>query len=131
MLIVRRVGTFSKSVDKRSKRTPQVQGSLINARMCHDNTMNEQEQEWIEKLNKEGYTHVHVCRNAPNAKFDEHTHEHHTVHVVSQGELALAEGDQVTVYHKGDRFEIPAGATHAIQCGPKGCAIIVGVKKVE
>jgi quercetin dioxygenase-like cupin family protein len=97
--------------------------------MQRGKNMNEQEQQWIKRLTEEGYTHVHICRNSPNTKFDEHTHKEHTVHVLSQGEMTLVEHDRTTTLHEGARLEIPPGTTHTVQCGPKGCAFIVGVKK--
>lgn len=87
------------------------------------------EQEWVDKLEKEGYKHVAVVQNGPNSLFPEHTHEEHTVHVILEGELTLIEEDGNKTLKKDDRFEIPAGTTHSAKCGPEGCTFVVGVKK--
>lgn len=87
------------------------------------------EQEWIEKLKKEGFKDINVCPNGPNTDFGEHTHHKHTVHVILKGELIILDKGKVTTMKQWDRFEFPAGTKHSTKTGSTGCTFIVGVKE--
>lgn len=85
-------------------------------------------QEWIEKLESEGYANVDVCVNAADLDFGEHTHEEHTVHVILQGELIVITGPETEIFTEGERVEFPVGTTHRAKAGAEGCTFIVGTK---
>jgi len=86
------------------------------------------EQQWIEKLEAEGYRDLTVFTNGADAVFGEHTHHVTTVHVILKGALITQENGQERVIKQGERFEFPAGTTHTAKCGPDGCTMIVGIK---
>lgn len=86
------------------------------------------EKEWMEKLEREGFTDIVVCPNGPDTEFPEHTHNEHTVHVILKGDFTLIEEGGTRTLHEGERFEIPAGTTHRARCESAGCTFIVGVK---
>jgi quercetin dioxygenase-like cupin family protein len=85
-------------------------------------------QEWIEKLESEGYSNVDVCVNAAYLDFGEHTHEEHTVHVILQGELMVTTDSQSEIFNEGKRVEFPVGTKHHAKAGPEGCTFVVGTK---
>lgn len=90
------------------------------------------EQQWIEKLEQEGFKEVRVCPiNVPNNFLDTHTHEQATAHVILEGELTLVDEKGTQTLRPGDFFEIPAGTTHTAEWGPSGCRFIVGIKEAQ
>jgi quercetin dioxygenase-like cupin family protein len=87
------------------------------------------EQEWLEQLNKEGYSQRCFAHSfEPNQEMLEHTHDVATVHVILEGELILIEKDGNKTIKAGERIEIPAGTTHSAKAGPNGLRMIVGEK---
>lgn len=88
------------------------------------------EQEWIKKLESEGYTHIDVIPNNPYVEVPPHTHIDDTVYVVLDGELVLTDekGNSMTV-REGERFDVLPGTTHSGMTGPFGCVFIVGEKE--
>lgn len=86
------------------------------------------EEEWIEKLKEEGFSDIQVMRFPANTDFGEHAHDKQTVHVMLEGEMTLTEGAKIETRRADEHFEIPAGTTHSVICGPAGCAFIVGVR---
>ena len=87
------------------------------------------EEEWKRELEKEGFTNIAVSSNGPGTEFPSHTHDKRTAHVILEGEMTLSEGERTEVRRQGERFEIPAGTTHSVKCGPEGCTFIVGFKE--
>ena len=87
------------------------------------------EQEWIERLNKEGFTEVRVCPIPPNVDMPEHTHDEHTVHVILDGELTITDSEGVRMFRPGDRVEFPAGARHKARGTTENGTMIIGVKR--
>lgn len=86
------------------------------------------DEQWITKLQQEGYADVAVHEFQPNQEFGDHIHEQQTVHIILKGGMTLRDKIGKTVLKEGDRFEIPAGTTHSALCGPDGCTFIAGVK---
>ena len=87
------------------------------------------QQQWMEQLEKEGFSNLMVPTLPADTDMGVHTHDEHTVHVILHGELVLTEAGEVQVLKEGDKFEIIAGTTHSAKTGPEGCTMIVGVKK--
>lgn len=88
------------------------------------------EQEWIKKLEEEGYTEPRAFPIGPNDIPPEpHTHDQQTVHVILQGELVITDDHGSQTYKPGDRVDFFAGTTHTARTGPEGVKMIVGVKK--
>jgi quercetin dioxygenase-like cupin family protein len=85
-------------------------------------------EEWIAKLEDEGYSVLGLPTFPPNAVLPEHTHDETTVHIILAGELTLTDKEGTKTWHTDDRFEIPAGTTHRGNAGPEGCVFIAGVK---
>lgn len=85
------------------------------------------EQEWLEKLQKEGVKHSTVVTMEPGSTA-EHTHDEPTIHVILNGELTIKDSKGEKIYHEGDYIEFPAGTTHSAVFGPEGLTMIVGTK---
>jgi quercetin dioxygenase-like cupin family protein len=86
------------------------------------------EDEWIKKLEEEGYTKIAVHTFEANQTFGDHTHDQQTIHIILKGGMTLTDKTVDTILKTGDRFEIPAGTTHSAVFGPEGCTFIAGVK---
>lgn len=86
------------------------------------------EEQWIKKLEEEGYSDLAVHVFEPNQAFGDHTHEKATIHIILKGGMILTDKNGETILKQGDRFEIPAGTTHSALCNPEGCTFIAGVK---
>ena len=84
--------------------------------------------QWLDKLKKQGIKDPQVAEIDPNVAPGEHAHDQHTIHVILKGELTITDKTGTKTYKKGDYIEFPAGTTHSVQFGPKGCTMIVGVK---
>lgn len=88
------------------------------------------EQEWIKKLEDEGFVEIEVAEFESTKDLGWHTHDEHTVHIMLQGELHITEENGEThVYKAGDRVDFPAGTYHGARFGDEGCKFIVGFKK--
>jgi mannose-6-phosphate isomerase-like protein (cupin superfamily) len=83
--------------------------------------------QWIEKLEKEGVKDIAVVTMDPGSK-GEHTHEETTIHVILKGELTVVDNTGKTEYKPGDYIEFPAGTTHSVVFGSEGLTMIVGTK---
>ena len=88
------------------------------------------QQQWLDKLKKEGIKDPQVAEMEPNFKPGEHTHDQHTIHVILKGELIITDKTGAKTFREGDYVEFPAGTKHSVQFGPKGCTMIVGVKDI-
>jgi len=86
------------------------------------------EQEWMEKLKQEGYKDLIVFRWEPGWVAGEHTHYHHTVHVVLSGELSITDKSGSQTYSPGERVEFPKGTVHVAKGGNTAGSMIVGKK---
>jgi len=86
------------------------------------------ETEWIQKLEDEGFTEVRVCPIPPELDMPAHTHDVHTVHVILDGELVIADQAGERVFRPGDRVEFPAGTTHRGWGKQDAGRMIVGVR---
>ncbi|TSC62068.1 MAG: hypothetical protein G01um101448_181 [Parcubacteria group bacterium Gr01-1014_48] len=87
------------------------------------------EQEWIQKLEQEGWQNVSIFRSEPNMVFGMHTHNEHTVHVILLGELIITDQNSMKTIPAGGRIEFPVGTTHSAMAGPGGCVFVLGVRK--
>jgi quercetin dioxygenase-like cupin family protein len=86
------------------------------------------DQEWIKKLEDEGYTNVRVMKFEPSQEFAEHTHEKQAVHIMLLGTMTLTDKNGEKILQEGTQTEIPAGTTHSAKAGLQGCTFIVGDK---
>ena len=86
------------------------------------------ERELHNQLKSEGFAHTFVWQDGPGADYPEHTHPDLTTHIILDGEMTLTMAGQSHTYHAGDRVDVPAGAAHAAQMGPRGCRYLVGEK---
>ncbi len=86
------------------------------------------QQEIIEQLNKEGFGDVEVYEDKPNLEYYKHTHEKLTVHIIISGSMELTDENGIKELVAGERFDIPAGATHSAKIGSLGCKYIVAEK---
>ena len=80
------------------------------------------------QLAAEGFSHTFVWQDGPNAFYPDHTHGGLTAHIILDGEMTLTTGGKSQTYRVGERCDVPAGAVHSAQMGPKGCRYLVGEK---
>lgn len=80
------------------------------------------------QLVSEGFADTFVWQDVPQAFYPDHTHAGLTAHIILDGEMTLTMGGESHTYHVGDRCDVPAGAVHSAQMGPKGCRYLVGEK---
>jgi hypothetical protein len=86
------------------------------------------EAELRKQLSAEGFGHTYVWQDGPNAFYSDHEHAGLTAHVILDGEMTLTMGGKSNTFHVGDRCDVPAGAVHSAQMGPRGCRYLVGEK---
>ena len=79
-----------------------------------------------EQLRREGFGHTYVWQDGANAHYPDHTHAEETAHIILDGEMTLTMGSQTRTYRAGERCDVPAGAVHCAQMGPKGCRYLIG-----
>ncbi|MGD0303279.1 MAG: hypothetical protein ABSC71_00460 [Candidatus Acidiferrales bacterium] len=79
-----------------------------------------------EELEAEGFSHTYVRQDRPNAHYSDHIHATVTAHIILDGEMELTTKGTTTVYKKGDRCDVPAGAAHSAKMGPHGCRYLIG-----
>lgn len=80
-----------------------------------------------ELLKQEGFKHVHVWQDGPNASYVTHTHQKKTAHIILDGEMTISvEGVGTFVLKRGDRYDVPAHTPHSARMGASGCCYIVG-----
>lgn len=80
------------------------------------------------QLRSEGFSYTFVWQDGPRAFYPDHTHAGLTAHIILDGEMTVAMNGQSKTYRAGDRFDVPAGAVHSAQTGPRGCRYLVGEK---
>ena len=103
---------------------PQKVSSIIALINCNMN-----QEEWMERLKREGMREISVVTLKPSVVPGEHTHEKATIHVILKGELVIEDKEGKKTYKPGDRVDFPAGTKHIASFGPQGCTMIVGVKE--
>ena len=81
------------------------------------------------QLRAEGFRHVYVWQDGPNAFYSDHTHAVDTAHIILEGEMTLTCGGASTTCKAGERPpDVPAGAVHSARMGPHGCRYLIGEK---
>ena len=78
------------------------------------------------ELQREGFLRTYVWQDAPDAYYDEHTHERETAHIILEGQMTLGQAGTTRTSGPGERCDVPAGALHWAQMGPGGCRYLVG-----
>lgn len=86
------------------------------------------EAELRESLIAEGFAQTFVWQDGPQAFYPDHTHSGLTAHIILDGEMTLTMGGESQTYRVGERCDVPAGAVHSAQMGPRGCRYLVGEK---
>lgn len=86
--------------------------------------------EWIMKLQKDGFEDIRICPLPPNIDAADHTHGQHTVHIILSGELVISDNSGTKIYRPGDRVEFPAGTIHKAK-GSKVGEMIIGIKQTD
>jgi mannose-6-phosphate isomerase-like protein (cupin superfamily) len=81
--------------------------------------------EWMQEFREEGFRHVYVWEDAPNAFRPDHTHSGATAHVILSGEMVITSEGKIETLKAGDRFDVPAGRLHSARVGPEGCRYVV------
>jgi mannose-6-phosphate isomerase-like protein (cupin superfamily) len=80
------------------------------------------------QLESEGFSHTFVWQDGPDAFYPDHTHAELTAHIILDGEMTLTMKGTSQTCRAGDRCDVPAGAVHSAQMGPRGCRYLVGEK---
>ena len=80
------------------------------------------------QLEDEGFGHIFVRQDQPEAFYPEHTHACLTTHIILEGEMTLTMNGQSKKYGAGERFDVPSDAAHSARVGPAGCRFLVGGK---
>ena len=87
------------------------------------------QEEWMKKLEEEGFSDLKVISIPANNNPGEHTHEEEGVHIILQGDVTITNKGETRVYAAGDRLDVPEHTTHTAVFGSQGCTMIVGIKK--
>jgi len=87
------------------------------------------EKELAKQLEGEGFSHTYVWQDGPNASYPDHTHPTDTAHIILSGEMALTMIGRTETYKTGGRCDVPAGAVHSANMGPRGCRYLIGEKR--
>jgi len=85
-------------------------------------------EELQKKLLAEGFAHTYVWEDGPGVFYPDHTHPNETTHVILGGGMTVNSEGNTQTYIVGDRFDVPAHATHSAKMGPKGCRYLIGEK---
>ena len=80
------------------------------------------------QLQGEGFLNTYVWQDGPNASYPDHTHATETAHIILDGEMTLTQGGETRTFRVGERCDVPAGAVHSAQMGPRGCRYLIGEK---
>jgi mannose-6-phosphate isomerase-like protein (cupin superfamily) len=80
------------------------------------------------KLHREGFMHTYIWQDGPNAFYSDHTHPVETAHIILDGEMTLTQSGASQTLHACERCDVPAGAVHSAQMGPRGCRYLIGEK---
>jgi hypothetical protein len=86
------------------------------------------EEEFKEQLRRQGFSRVYVWQDGAGVFYPEHSHQELTAHIILDGEITLSIRGVTKTYHVGERFDVPAGVTHAARMGPGGCRYMIGEK---
>jgi mannose-6-phosphate isomerase-like protein (cupin superfamily) len=77
-------------------------------------------------LQREGFRQTYVWQDGPNTSYAEHIHSGATAHIILSGEMTLTMYGEAKSYCAGERCDVPAGATHSVRMGPRGCRYLIG-----
>jgi quercetin dioxygenase-like cupin family protein len=80
------------------------------------------------QLKSEGFSHMFVWQDGPDAYYPDHTHDGLTAHIILDGEMTLTMKGASKTYRAGDRCDVDAGEVHSAKMGPAGCRYLIGEK---
>jgi mannose-6-phosphate isomerase-like protein (cupin superfamily) len=86
------------------------------------------EKDYRKQLEAEGFSHMYVWQDGPNAFYQNHTHPELTAHIILHGEMTLTMNGNSQTYRVGERCDVEAGEAHSARMGPEGCRYLVGEK---
>ena len=84
------------------------------------------EQDAVDQLKAEGFSHAYVWEDGPNATYGDHTHPTLTTHIILKGELTLTSERKTTTHKAGERVDVPANTVHSAKMGSEGCKYVIG-----
>ena len=84
--------------------------------------------EYADQLRREGFWHIYVWQDGPNAHYPDHIHPTLSAHIILEGEMTLTMNGEARTFRAGERCDVPAGTFHAAQIGRKGCRYRIGEK---
>lgn len=85
-------------------------------------------EEFVEKLNQEGFQEFVTVAREPDGFLDEHMHPFEAKALILEGEILLRINDAVQVFRAGDVFHLHTNENHAERYGPEGVKYLVGRK---
>ena len=89
---------------------------------------NPSEKQLAKMLRHEGFAHVYVWQDGPNAAYPDHTHPAETAHIILDGEMTLVSRGVARTCKTGERCDVPANEVHSAKIGPRGCRYMIGEK---
>lgn len=84
------------------------------------------EEQLASDLQREGFSHTYMWQGGPNTAYPDHTHDTETAHIILSGDMTLTTASASRTYRSGECCDVPAGAVHSAQMGPKGCRYLIG-----
>jgi mannose-6-phosphate isomerase-like protein (cupin superfamily) len=88
--------------------------------------MSPNEQKPAGDLRTGGFRQTYVWQDGPNVFYAEHVHNEETAHIILSGAMTLIIGGDVMTCNAGQRYDVPAGASHSARMGPQGCRYLIG-----
>lgn len=83
-------------------------------------------EKWLQKFEKEGFSHVYDWSDVPGTTYEKHAHKGKVSLYVTDGSV-LFDFDGVTrEIRAGERFDVPVGKEHTAVVGPHGWIVVVG-----
>lgn len=79
-----------------------------------------------QKLKDEGFVHIYEWTDAPGTEYPEHKHKGKVSFYVIEGSIDMKVNGVDNPLVKGDRIDVPVGASHRAKVGPGGCTFLVG-----
>lgn len=81
-----------------------------------------------EQLRAEGFNPVYVWFDEAGKKYEKHTHDTTTAHVIIGGSMKVTVGKTSHELGEGGRLDVPRETAHSAEIGPGGCRYVIGEK---
>ena len=85
-------------------------------------------EDFLARLQREGYAEIVTVERAANGELDEHTHPFAALALILDGEIEIRCAGERRLYRAGDIFRLAAETLHSERYGPAGVRYLVGRK---